>query len=418
MLFRWLRHAALLLLTLCTGLSTVLHAEVQVEDSRTWRKAQLISGGQQVWGVQSSYEKISDRFNSAGQVEPLGRGYARAITWGELVRAEASAAGKAEIKEFMNQKQVADGDIAASSTYELERENVGFSVDWAYGLTRRWMIGFQIPLVMRTTRVRSNVELTPTLATQKAGVAQNSVLALSEDQMRERVKSLAAEEMSNRGYDEVPDERQSWDWGDVSLMSQFYLYDDVDLTWSLQQMVRFPSSRNPSVADYFQQISDDGQTDLGVTSLVDYQLRSWTLGWRLGYVAQLPDSAKMRVGEDPDVSPNPIDPKVSRDLGDWVWGAVDAEFRLTRSMGFDVEYAFLSKTKDVYSSVDRDLSAMSEGTDQQVQHTRVGMSYQFQGSARRGVEKKWVATLGYTYPWTGKNSADASRSALEIISYF
>jgi hypothetical protein len=87
-------------------------------------------------------------------------------------------------------------------------------------------------------------------------------------------------------------------------------------------------------------------------------------------------------------------------------------------LGLDVEYAFLSKTKDVYSSVDRDLSALSEDTDQEVHQTRLGMSYTFNGSQRRGVENKWVATLGYTYPFSGRNSADASRAAVEIISYF
>lgn len=411
---KWIK-TSVYLLALCTGLSTL--AEVQIQDSRAWRRAHLVASGQKVWSLQSSYEKISDRFNGTGKIEPLGKSYARSITWGELVGAEASEAGKADLRNYMGQRGVSDKDVAATSTYEVEREHIALSLDWAYGLTRRWMIGFQVPLTMRRTEVRSNVELTPTLANGAGSVGQRSLLALNDQSMRTKVKALANDKMSNSGYDDVPDQNESWDWGDVSLLSQFYLYEGIDFDWSLQQLVRFPSSRNPSVSDYMQQVSDDGQTDLGITSLMDYQLRSWTLGLRLGYVSQLPDSAKMRVSDQEDR--DGVDPKVNRDLGDWVWGSVDADYRLNRNFGLEAEYAFLSKSRDRYKSEARDLTFLEKETDQDVHQTRLGMIYNFDGrSARRGVENKWVASLGYTYPFVGRNSADASRTTLEIITYF
>lgn len=414
MLNKWTKFCVPLLV-LCTTLSTF--AEVQIQDSRVWRRARLISGGQQVWSLQSSYEKITDRFNGNGRVEPLGKNYARAITWGELVGAEGSEAGKADLRSYMNQRGVNDGDIAATSTYELERENIGLSLDWAYGLTKRWQIGFQLPLTQRRTKVRSSVDLTPTLASGAGMVGQRSLLALNDSSMREKVRALAAERLTNSGYDDIPDQNESWDWGDISLLSQFYLYEGVDFGWSLQQLVRFPSSRNPSVTDYFQQVSDDGQTDLGISSLMDYQLRNWTLGLRLGYVSQLPDSAKMRVADDENREG--VDPKVNRDLGDWVWGSADVEYRATRAIGLEAEYAFLSKSRDRYKSEARDLTFLSKETDQDVHQARLGAIYNFDGrSARRGVENKWVASLGYTYPFVGRNSADASRTTLEIITYF
>jgi hypothetical protein len=400
---------------MCTGLSTL--AEVQIQDSRVWRRAHLISGGQQVWSLQTSYEQVTDRFNGNGKIEPLGRTYARAITWGELVGAETTEAGKADLRSYMGQRGVNEKDVAATSSYDLERENLGLSLDWAYGLTRRWQIGFQIPLTMRRTKVHSNVELTPTLAGGAGMVGQKSLLALSDGMMREKVRALANERLTNSGYDDVPDENESWDWGDISLLSQFYLYEGIDFNWALQELVRFPSSRNPSVSDYFEQAGDDGQTDLGLSSLMDYQLRSWTLGLRVGYVYQLPDSAKMRVSDEEDR--DGVDPKVNRDLGDWVWGSVDADYRLNRAFGLEAEYAFLSKSRDRYKSEARDLTFLERETDQDVHQARLGAVYNFDGrSARRGVENKWVASLGYTYPFVGRNSADASRTTLEIITYF
>jgi len=393
-------------------------AEVTFTDSRTWKRAEMVNVGQQVWSFQSSYQKISDRFGSVGRPEPLGAKYRRSITWGQLLQSEGSLEGRAEMENYMRSRGAKQDDVAAMSAYQVEREDVGLSVDWAYGLTRNWMIGFQVPIVLRRTQVSSRVEMTPALAQGVGTASQSSLLSLNGEQVREKVRSLAEAELSRSGYDEIPEQQQAWEWGDISLLSQFYLHQGYDWHWSLQQMVRFPTSRNPSVSDYLQQTTDDGQVDLGLTSLVDYRLRRWTLGGRLGYVAQLPDSTKLRVGEGGGT----VDPKVNRDLGDWVWGALDADYRVTRRLGLDLEYAFLAKSRDKYnghSTSGAAYAALGRDTDQEIHQTRVGVLYDLgTTTSRRGVDKKWVASVGYTYPWIGRNSIDASRTAVELISYF
>lgn len=405
------------LLALLLGFSAIAYSEVHFSDSRTWRRARLVAAGQQVWSFQSSYQKISDRFTANGKVEPIGNRYARSLTWGQLLNAETTPQARAEMEDYMKRNGVNEKDVAATSTYELEREEIGFSVDWAYGLTKRWMIGFQVPVVLRKTQVKQNVDLAPVLARGAGQAGQKSVLGLNSNQVREKARGLAQDEMANDGYDDVPDGQQSWDWGDVNLLSQFYLYSGRDWNWALQQMVRFPTSRNPSVSDYFQQASDDGQLDLGLTSLIDYRVRRWTLGGRLGYVAQLPDSAKMRTPEG-----SGVDPKVHRDLGDWIWGAVDADYRLTRRLGLDLEYAFLAKSQDKYKGASvngTSYEVLGQDTNQEIHQTRLGLVYDVgTTTSRSGVDKKWVASLGYTRPWIGRNSNDASRASVELITYF
>lgn len=416
--FSWLFFVGTLVLSL-TILCPFVYAEVSLKDSRAWKRARLVSAGQQVWSFQSSYQKISDRFGATGRVEPLGARYGRAVTWGQLLNAENSVEGRREVEGYMRSRGANREDIAATSAYELEREEVGFAVDWAYGLTRRWMIGFQLPLVMRRTEVTTRVQMAPALA-QGVGTASSgkSVLALDNAQVQNKVKALAEDELFRSGYDEIPDQSQEWTWGDVNLLNQFYLYNDLTTQWSLQQMVRFPTARNPSVTDYFQQTSDEGQVDLGLTSLLDYRFKRWILGARLGYVAQLPDSAKLRVAEDNLA----IDPKVSRDLGDWTWGAVDADYRLSRRLNLEVEYAFLAKSRDKYkgqSVTGREYSALGRDSDQEIHQARLGMVYDLgQSTARRGVERKWLVSGGYTYPLTGRNTVEAGRAAVELTAYF
>jgi hypothetical protein len=281
------------------------------------------------------------------------------------------------------------------------------------------MIGFQLPLTRRETRTRSQVELTPQLA-QGAGQARGkSALALSAGSLQQKVGELARAQLENSGYDDIPDQKNSLDWGDISLLSRMGLVSGYHWTWSLQQTVHLPTARNPDLADYLQAGTDDGQVDLGISSLLDYRQRRWTLGTRVGYMAQLPDVARVRVA--PGASAG-IDPSVRRDLGDWVWAAVDADYRLERGFQLDLEYAYLSKEADRYQggSIDGfNYAGLGRDTAQELHQTRLGVLYRLGGlSSRRHVENKWQASLSYTYPWIGRNSVDASRTSLALMSYF
>lgn len=373
----------------------------------------MLAPGQHVWSVQTSFQSSANRFSNFGRVEPLGRRFDRAVTWRRLLAAQTSVSARAEMENLMRQSGARPGDVAATSSYDLSREDLGVGVDWAYGLTPSWTIGLQIPVVMRTVNVDSRVDLVPSVA------RQGSVSPLATSAMKARVKALAEQELATSGYDAIPNQQREWVWGDVSLMSHTALLSGYDWDWSAQQFVRFPTSRNPSVADYFQSGGDDGQLDLGLTSLLDYRMRRWTLGLRFGFVMQLPDSAKMRVGAGQGTE---VEYTVDRDLGDWTWGSFDADFRMTSRLLLNAEYAVLAKSEDRYHGgrfTEEDYALLGEGTAQELHQTRLGVLYSLGDRAERsGIESKWTASLGYTYPWLGRNSLDASRASIELINYF
>ncbi|NJL24409.1 MAG: hypothetical protein HC902_04055 [Calothrix sp. SM1_5_4] len=391
--------------------SVGVSAEVQFCDTRVWRRAKLVADGQHVWSFQSSYRKVRERFSASGDSEALGRRYDRAVTWKQLLDAESLPEAKADMRAYMRRNSLSESDVAASSGYQMEREDLGLAVDWAYGLTARWMIGFQLPMVYRRTRIKSQVEMQPALIRGAGQSSQRSALALSSEALRERVKALAQDELANSGYDEIPDQKNSFDWGDVSVMSQFALLDHQNWTWSVQQMVRFPTAQNPDVADYFQSGGDDGQVDLGLTSLLDYRVHRWTLGLRLGYVAQMPDLIKMRAPE------GGVEPDVRRDLGDWAWAALDGEYRLDRRWDLSLGYSYLVKDRDRYGTKAFDRVAAESG--QSLHETRMGVLFELgEYATRSGIDNRWVAALNYSYPWIGQNSTQASRTSLELTSYF
>lgn len=405
-------------LCLATFLSVFsAHSEVHLENMYAWRRAKTLPAGQQIFSFQSSYQDISDRFSVDGRVEPLGEQYARGVTWGQLMSADPEA--RAELTGDMKKMGLSENDLAATASYEVQRQQVGFGFNWAYGLMTDWMIGIEVPMALTTLHVKQNVDVASGLSRAAGQVGRKSILALQGESLRDRIRQVAEQELANSGYDRVPAQRQTFDFGDISLLSQEAILHSYSWIWSLQQLIRFPTAQNPSVSDYLQSSQDQGPVDLGLTSLLDWQRKKWIYGLRGGYVAQLPDSARMRVNTESGLG---VDTRVSRNLGDWVWGAVDTEYHLTERWTLSAEYSVLAKSKDRYGGgafTQADYDQMSEHTDQQLQQSRVGMLYHIGGeSSRSGVTHKWVASVDYTYPWVGHNSSESAQASFELMNYF
>ncbi len=387
-------------------------AEVQFQDIRIWTRARNIEPGQQIWSFQTSYQKITDRFSNQGELQPLGQAYNRAVTWREILESESSV--RAEMEEYMREHGAVETDLAALAEYEVEREEIGFRLAWAYGLLRRWMIGFEVPLTRRETFVRSKVSLSPQLNDFSRRIQASG------GDVKQKIKEISERQLANSGYDEIPDRRSSWDWGDITLLSQFGVVQTYSWHWSLQQMLRFPTARNQDIDEYIQTSDDTGQVDIGLVSLLDYQGRAWTTGFRTGYIAQLPDTTRWRIS-DADENRR-IDPQMKRDLGDWWFASLDFDYRYSSRLHLNLESSYLMKASDRFSSTEispGESTRFERNTEQEIVQTRFGAQYEIHsGGTRAGISKKWIASVGYNYPWIGRNSLNASRASIDLITYY
>lgn len=389
----------MLLTTLIFLTASGLQAEVRRQDEYVWRRAQSLAAGKKVFALQTSYQNFSRRYADDGRVQPLGKPFARTLTWNRLKAANSSSV--AEIEDYMTKNGLKEDDVAATSSYEVGRQEIGFGLNFAYALTESWMVGILIPVRFVTTNVRR--ELNPRGSMTPA--------------MRARLQQLADAELAESGFDQVPVQKQAWEVGDVTLFNQVELWRAYNWTWSLQQQVRFPTARSSHTSEYIGSIEDQGSMNLGLTSLLDWRWRRFVTGLRAGYVAQLPDTVRARA---PSSKSSTVDPRTGRDLGDWLWGAVDGEYRVTRKVGVSAEHSFLSKSRDRYTgeTFSADVyQRMADQTDQQLQQTRIGLLYKIGGAGTK-LGERWLASVDYTYPWLGKNSAEAARTSFEIINYF
>lgn len=399
-------------------LASTAGAEVQVQNSWLWTRARVIAPGQDVIAFQTYHQSTDSRFNDQGQREPLGSPFSRGVSWRQLLNSQRGPA-RTELANYVREHGIALDSTAASAQYQLRREEVGFQLEWAHGLTKRWMIGVQVPLSFRRTTVKTDVDMASDLAQTPHPLRQH-ILGMNQGDVRAHVKRLAEAQLVNSGYNEISEEQSAWGCGDVNLLSQVALYRDYHWAFSLQQLLRFPTARNPDLGDYFRQSNDEGQMDLGLTSLVDYSWKRWIVGLRLGYVAQMPDS--VRLHGPTQGSQDPIDPTVSRDLGDLATLGVDAEYRLRSHLSVRVGHIYLTKEADQYKGRALDgtpYASLSTHTAEQIHESHVEAVYRISSrGSRAGVFDQWQTGLGYSHPWAARNSSESDRASVQLISYF
>lgn len=368
--------------------STEVKASTPINNTTLWRRARILSPGQRVWSFRTSYHQNQARLAHDVRLER--------VTWGQLLGAETEPQDRIQLSRHILNQGFALNEGAASEVFELRRESLALQVDWAYGLTSSWMIGFQLPVSHQRFQIRSNVEITG---------EQSLPAHLGSGRLRDRVRELVEAKIADAGYDRIEERQESWVFGDVNLISQNLLRTGYDWKWSLQQNVHLPTARNPNRSNYFRESLDSGNADLALTSLLDYYQNHSTFGFRFGYVAQLPDTYR----DQSSLRSH------HRDLGDWTWGAIDGEYRLNSTVDLSFEQSYAHKGEDHMEGL---ASFVNEPRERH--QTRVGVSYRGEEtqSGRSGLENRWMATLAYTQPWSGKSSLSSGETALELMSYF
>ncbi len=147
------------------------------------------------------------------------------------------------MREAMRQYAAGAGqslnDIAASTEFQLHRQETTLEIAWAYGLARTWMIGLQLPVSMVNTQLQPNTQLTPVLSRFRGRGGDH----LTPDDMKSHVTALVNNQLSSEGYDQLQTNSQNLIVGDVSVMSQVSMYQDNDWAVSLQQLARSEARR-------------------------------------------------------------------------------------------------------------------------------------------------------------------------------
>lgn len=391
-------------------LSSLALADFQWTDNFAWDRARVITPRQNSWSFRSSYQTFDSRFGSTGEIQNLGQPFDRTWTWKQvLAGSSTNAQDESVFQSYMRSNNLNESDIAAATTFNLKREESTFEISWAYGLSERWMIGLQVPISYVTTQLLPNTSL-----------ASAGITATSQD-VRQRVAAFVKDRLAAEGYDELQPQTRNLIVGDVSLLNQFALWQNLDWALSLQQISRIPSTPNNNVADYIRYSRGDGQIDLGLTAMLDRQWKSFLFGGKVGYIKAIPDTQKMRVPAT-DNSFQFVDRSVHRNLGDLISTSFETFYNLSRKWTINGAYLGFFKGADHYSGPDASPDQYNQlGADsaQELHIARAGISYLIgNSSSRNGIERKWIANFNVYDPISGQNISEGPEASLELQAFF
>ena len=322
-----------------------------------WTQAKVLNHGQSHWSFDTTYES-SRKMNHVPSTQVTS-------TWNQLLNKSKNPQEFAALDSRRKAAGKSLDDTAAVTKYELYQETTTMNLGWAYGIYKKWMIGFEVPL--RATRQK--------IQSASTGPPDAEVAATAEQQLND---------VGIRGDRTNYSQQQV---GDVALLSQIQLATLSKWTFAFQQRVGLPTSTQADERNLYMTTAGSGQPSWGGRLLNTWQpQRRWQINTSVGYLWQVADQVRVRLpDEDGNVSGD-IETGVTRDLGDIYDAQVEGVWRM-RSFDWVTGYRVLHKQADRYQGtfVNQarydELGANSEWTRELVS---VGALY-YIGTQRAGV---------------------------------
>jgi hypothetical protein len=329
----------------------------------------------------------------------------------------------AETIRVLNSVSPGLGDeIAVGLTTDVETEVISNILALEYGVTDRLSIGVILPVIHGSTVVKAT--------TQDDAQLNARIESLSPQDPRRQILQQVQQRLNVEAFDNLIRERynysdgfNSWSgtgFGDLELGAKYKFYSAPRLRSTLKAGVRLPSGREDNPDQLFDFGFGDGQVDLGLYHLTDFNLTA-QLGatLELGYVYQVSDSHSLRIPLSPEIPLSAESVEVSRKLGDY-W---NAEFELNhtwwKSLTASARYRYYQKSSDSHSHPSLDAAALNANTSEQLQSLVLQLEYTNLAAIRAGTARlPYAVGSFYRMPITGKNVADSRTLGLSLKTYF
>lgn len=389
--------------------------------SPMWSQAAVLSPGQRVFNVSTSFVHFSERFRSEGGVTPLGKPYAQKLTWLDLLSSNG-APENLELQEYLTSHGVNLTDVAAVTDVQISQDLWQIVPEGAYGLTARWTFGFRLPLFYRQTNVKTQLLLVDELP---AEATSDGLSSLSSENLKFRSSQALQNRLNEMNYESSETPEGEWLIGDVELLSKYSLYKNTDLAFSWRQRLSLPTSSSPNPYRYIEISPTDGQLDVGVDAIVDYWIGAgWSVTGLTGYTWQAPDQVRMRlpVGERASNETQDLDYEVERALGDYLTADLYLEKQTYGSFKGFAGYQYYLKFRDVFSgstfSKER-YQVLNQNTEREQHNGLLGLSYSSDPfSENFGLRHQFVTRIFVSRVFLGKNVPATTTAGLDLQFYF
>ena len=336
-----------------------------------WTQARVLNPGQSHWRVDTTYE-ASHRAENVPVTQVSS-------TWAQLLKNSKTSAEVSALDAKRQASGQSLNETAAVTKYELYQETTTIDIAWSYGIYKKWMIGFDIPLVASTQEVKS----------ESSGPQGAEVSATAQQQLNDMGIRADRTQYSDQRI------------GDVALLSQVQLASLSNWTFAFQQKLGIPTSTQPDERNLFMRKAGNSQPSLGGRLLATWQhKRRWQFNSSVGYLWQTKDQVRVRLPDENGNVSGDIETGVDRDLGDMYDAQAEGVWR-TGAVDIVTGYRVIHKQADRYQGtfVDQsrydELAVNSEWTKHLVS---VGALYHIGRTQRAGVQDGYSVLVAGHWP--------------------
>lgn len=369
----------------------------------------------------SAYTTAENTYSESGAIESIGSDFSRRLDAKMLA---AMSPTTAETIRQLNAASPGLGDqIAVNLETQVKTEAFSNVAALEYGLTDRLSVGIIVPFVKASVDVEAETSPDQALSEKIARLpsADPRRAALQQVQAKLDVNALQATLTNQYGYQ---DGLRSWSGtglGDIELGGKFNYHRSSQMMATLKGGVRLPTGRTNDPDLLFDLGFGDGQTDLGLFHLLDYNFTP-NLGMTLetGYTVQLPDDVQMRVPISEEVPISPTKVTLDRKLGDIINAEIEGNYTFLKVLTLSARYRYQKIFDTDYSGGNgANLALIENNSGSELHQGAFQLEYTNLAHVRAGRSKfPYAAAAFYRVPLTGENVSDSRTAGIQLKTYF
>jgi len=293
--------------------------------------------------------EVENMLNAQGDVQNIAFNMNRTLTWNDLAKGYPAGMERDRLLGYLEAKNF-NPDQAVGETHGIANSRVTATVPvLAFGFSEKVTLAVAVPIVYSYVNVDYGWTSRPVVS-EVLSVLANDGKYSQVTQAVPKLENVVATEFLQKGY-VLPRDQEKTQVGDLSLVGKVRILEATSWALNLQPRAVLPTGRRPDINNAFDVGAGDGQFDLGLGLVGDYNLGAkTTLSASLSYLNQLPGKAPMRIPQNPIDRLTPdVDGSTEINLGDIYSAGAGGKYKLTKTWILGAGGSLQYKEPDRYS---------------------------------------------------------------------
>lgn len=383
--------------------------------------AGVLPKGVRSFRVSGFTTEIGDKYNDFGQLEILGKGFNKKITWGELIDSEPAGFDRGQFKGGLEAMGYHMDDVVGDARGIANSRLTATVPVLAYGLTEKLTLGVAVPIVYSNVNVSTGWGADPAFQERLDELSRgyfNKVLSYEQ-----KLQNVVATKLAGYGYKPLENEQHT-ELGDVTMAMKYQLLKDVSYAWSVGTKLVVPTGRAADIDKLIDVAPGDGQWDAGLSTAFDYvPTGRVTLTAAAAYTYQMPVTRAKRVPRSADETATPdVDSYVREKQGNTMGASLGGRYKVHELWSVGGAYGFHYKERDSYRGgtfAPERYEFLANDTEQVLQVGQIGLTYTTVPLfMKKRFDLPLEASVNFSQVLSGRNVNNANLASFEVAAFF